>query len=159
MAALRPPDSFFFFIPLFALNGQENASGYIDTVSWDTHYEERTASGERGPGSLIVASASSDVGVARFSYTSGMIADVYYPENNDISELKSVVILVSGDTDTHAIRALGRALKDTGQYLQWGQVIAEAGYDSIVSTAFLISSKSSMKVDAAAFRITLPERF
>ncbi len=113
-----------FILPVF---GQQGISGYIDTVSWNSHYSERTAVGDTGPGRLLVASDISDVSVARFHYTGSKTADVYYPPDNEIGSLKPAVILVAGNSDSHAKSWSGRALKDTDQYIQWGQVIAEHG--------------------------------
>ncbi len=119
------------FVLCMPASGQTVLAGNLETISWTDHYRERTAVGYQWPGTLIIASEVSDVQVARLNYNAGKIADIYYPIGSDITEPRSAVILVSGDTDSHAIAAIGRPLKDTDQYLQWAQVIAERGMIAI----------------------------
>ncbi len=123
----------FLLLVVFTFSGfsQTIISEDFATVSWNDHFEERNAAGDIGPGDLLIASESSDIRVARLNYVGDKIADIYYPIDHEPGDLRGAVIFVSGDTDSHIMNWYGRTLKDTNQYLQWGQVIAEAGMIAI----------------------------
>jgi hypothetical protein len=131
---MRKSQILFFVLLLFfslAVSGQTIVPGNFETISWNEHFIERTATGDIWPGNLIVSSESSDVRVARLKYSEDYIADIYFPIGFDPGKSQGAVILVSGDSDSHAKAWCGRSLKDTNQYLQWGQVIAESGMIAI----------------------------
>lgn len=119
------------FLFLIIISCQTVVLDDADMVSWDEHYREKSRVGDKGPGTLVIGAGSSDVRVASLVYspenTEVRMADIYYPRAMDLHEARGAVIIVSGDTDNHAKDYYGRTLKDTDQYMQWGQVIAEEG--------------------------------
>lgn len=131
MKKLLPFSLWIFFFISYSINCQTAVLNKEEIVSWNDHYIERTIIGDSTPGTLIIASESSDVKVASLLYDEVRTADIYYPTDMDFEKPRAVVILVSGDSDQHSKDWSGRALKDTDQYLQWGQVIAEHGLIAI----------------------------
>jgi len=97
-----------------------------EMVSWTEHYKDKSSIGD-SVDSLIIGKSTSDVRVARLQYNMEREVDLYYPPEMDLHEPRGAVVLVPGDSDQHVKEWFGKALKDTDQYLQWGQVIAEHG--------------------------------
>ena len=116
-----------FFFVFILTNCQTTVLNKEEMVSWNDHYKEKTRIGNGFQGPLVIASEKSNVKVASLTYNLNMTADIYYPPDMDLMKPQAAVILVSGDSDQHTKEWCERALKDTDQYLQWGQVIAEQG--------------------------------
>jgi hypothetical protein len=128
------PFLIFIFI-YFLISCQAKVLSDTELVSWNDHFMERSSIGASGTGRLIIASETSDVRVARLIYSPEnlpeKIADIYYPSSMDLQKPRGAVILIAGDSDNHAKEWFGRVLKDTDQYMDWGQVIAEEGMIAI----------------------------
>lgn len=67
------------------------------------------------------------VKTAYVEYVSGRSMDVYYPGGFDFSTPASVVVFVMGYSTDFTMNWFGAKLKDLGQYISWGQLVAASG--------------------------------
>ena len=67
------------------------------------------------------------VKVSKAEYASGRSMDIYYPGGFDFSRSAPVVIFVMGYSTDFTMNWFGARLKDLGQYVSWGELVAASG--------------------------------
>ena len=71
------------------------------------------------------------VTIANIEYKDGLTMDVYYPPDFDFTQNLPVAIFVNGFRDDWLVFEFGSKLKDMGQYISWGQLVAASGMIAI----------------------------
>ena len=64
---------------------------------------------------------------ATVEYTAGRKMDLYYPSSFDFNKPAPVVVFVMGYSTNYTTNWFGAKLKDLGQYVSWGQIVAASG--------------------------------
>ena len=67
------------------------------------------------------------VKTAAVEYVSGRVMDVYYPADFNFTKTAPVVVFVMGYSTDFTQNWFGAKLKDLGQYVSWGQLVAASG--------------------------------
>lgn len=67
------------------------------------------------------------VRTASVPYSGKLLADLYYPAGFDFSRRLPVVVFVMGYSTATTEAWFGARLKDMGQYVSWGQLVAASG--------------------------------
>jgi len=67
------------------------------------------------------------VKVSKAEYASGRSMDIYYPGGFDFSRSAPVVVFVMGYSTEFTMNWFGARLKDLGQYVSWGELVAASG--------------------------------
>lgn len=101
------------------------------------------------------------VRTASVEYSPGRSMDIYYPADFDFTRPVPAVVFVMGYSTAFTTQWFGAKLKDLGQYVSWGQLVAASGMigvayetdypdddiDAVLS--FLRSSGSTVGVDSS----------
>lgn len=67
------------------------------------------------------------VKTATVEYAAGRSMDIYYPSDFDFTQPAPVVVFVMGYSTNFTMNWFGAKLKDLGQYVSWGQLVAASG--------------------------------
>jgi hypothetical protein len=84
------------------------------------------ADGMGAPTVLNLPSADR-VRTASVEYVSGRSMDIYYPADFDFNRAAPVVVFAMGYSTDFTMNWFGAKLKDIGQYVSWGQLVAASG--------------------------------
>lgn len=76
---------------------------------------------------VLTVPGMENVQAAGVSYTPGRTMDIYYPGNFDFAGPVPVVVFVMGYSTDFTTSWFGAKLKDLGQYVSWGQIVAASG--------------------------------
>jgi len=76
---------------------------------------------------VLKVSGADDVQTASVAYAPGRTMDIYYPGNFDFAKPAPVVVFVMGYSTEFTMNWFGAKLKDLGQYVSWGQLVAASG--------------------------------
>ncbi len=78
-------------------------------------------------GVVLKVPGMDQVQTATVEYTTGRKMDLYYPGAFDFSKPAPVVIFVMGYSTNYTMNWFGAKLKDLGQYVSWGELVAASG--------------------------------
>lgn len=76
---------------------------------------------------VLTVPGMDQVKTASVEYTSGRKMDLYYPGAFDFNKPAPVVVFVMGYSTSFTTSWFGAKLKDLGQYVSWGQLVAASG--------------------------------